>query len=94
MRSNGAAASLQMDNVAERLDALTKTLNEHKLQNDAKFASQRDLIDTLTNDLDTLKGVELDVDFKEMVGIQLSALANKSGCSNRSGLGLLGTQLL
>jgi hypothetical protein len=48
MRSNGAAASLQMDNVAERLDALAKTLDEHKLQNDAKFASQRVLIDTLT----------------------------------------------
>jgi hypothetical protein len=80
MRSNGAAASLQMDNVAERLDALAKTLDEHKLQNDAKFASQRDLIDALTYDLDSLKGVELDVkDFKEMVGIQFSALANKSG---------------
>jgi hypothetical protein len=98
MRAEGAAASLRVDDLLGRLGALSKAFAEHKLQNDAKFASQRDLIDTLTNDLDTLKGVELDVkDFKEMVGIQFSALANKSGDRKADPdvvMGLLGTKLL
>ncbi len=43
--------SFQMDDVAERLEALSKTLDKPKLQNDAKFASQRELIVILTNDI-------------------------------------------
>ncbi len=51
MRATGAATSHQMDDVAERLEALSKTLDKHKLQNDAKFASQRELIVILANDI-------------------------------------------
>jgi hypothetical protein len=54
MRAAGAATSLHMDGVVERLQALSKKHDEHTLQNDAKMAPQRELINTLTGDLDSL----------------------------------------
>ena len=61
MRAEGAAASLRADDLLGRLGALSKAFAEHKLQTDAKLASQREIVDNLTNELDSLKGVEIEL---------------------------------